>query len=145
MNQQSHATRAYRLFACVLLCVAVAACSSTPAQYESKWPPVPIQNLNTVVGEWQGVVMKERQILPAGEVKLMIRENGTYLFVGQTASDMVLGTGNLEVRDGRLEGGSDHRTVSGTLHDKKGKPLLFIEAANRQTGDRYHGEFRKIE
>jgi hypothetical protein len=145
MNRRSHATRAYRLFAGVLVCVAVAACSSKPARYESKWPLVPIQNLNTVVGEWQGVVMKERQILPAGEVKLMIRENGTYLFVGQTASDMVLGTGNIEVRDGRLEGGSDLRTVSGTLHDKKGKPLLFIEAANRQSGDRYHGEFTKIQ
>lgn len=145
MNQRNHATSTFRIFAGFLLCVILVACSSKPARYESKWPLVPIQNLNTVVGEWQGVVMKERHIMPAGEVKLMIRENGTYLFVGQTASDMVLGTGNVEVKDGRLEGGSDLRSVVITLHDKKGTPLLFIEAANRQTGDRYHGEFTKVE
>lgn len=89
--------------------------------------------------------MKERRVLPAGEVTLTIRDNGTYYFVGQTASDTVLGTGKIGVRDGRLEGGSDLRTFSGTLHDKKGKPLLFIQAANRQTGDRFHGELMRTE
>lgn len=145
MNRHRTVSSSGRLLVGVLVCIAAAACSSKPAHYESKWPLVPIQNLNTVVGEWHGVVMKERRVVPAGEVKLMIRENGTYLFVGQTASDMVLGTGNLEVRDGRLEGGSDLRTVTGTLHDKKGKPLLFIQAANRQTGERFHGEFTRTE
>ncbi|MBA5867484.1 MAG: hypothetical protein GDA67_12405 [Nitrospira sp. CR1.3] len=145
MNQQDRAAGSYRILAGFVLLAAVAACSSKPAHYESSWPLVPIQNLNTVVGEWRGVVMKERRVLPAGEVTLMIRDNGTYLFVGQTASDTVLGTGTIEVREGRLVGGSDLRTIAGTLHDKKGKALLFVEAANRQTGDRYHGEFSRVE
>lgn len=145
MDQRRTVPRSHRILVSLLMLAALVGCSSKPAHYESKWPLVPIQNLNTVVGEWQGVVMKERRVVPAGEVKLMIRENGTYLFVGQTASDMVLGTGNVEVRDGRLEGGSDLRTITGTLHDKKGKPLLFIVAANRQTGDRFHGEFTRTE
>jgi len=145
MDRRHTVPRFHRVLASLLLLGVLGGCSSKPAHHESKWPLVPIQDLSTVVGEWQGVVMKERRIMPAGEVKLMIRENGTYLFVGQTASDMVLGTGNLEVRDGRLEGGSDLRTVNGTLHDKKGKPLLFIQAANRQTGDRFYGEFKKNE
>lgn len=145
MKQHANPANSKRFLAGLLLLAAMTGCSGKPAHYESKWPPVPIQALHEVVGEWQGIMTKERALIPAGSVKLMIRENGTYLFVGQTASDTVLGTGTIEVRDGRLQGGSDLRTVSGTLHDKKGRPILFIEAANRVTEERYHGEFTKAE
>lgn len=145
MNHYRDMPQTWRFLSGLLLLVALSGCSHEPVHYESSWATVPIQDLNAVVGEWRGVLMKERRILPAGEVTLTIRDNGTYYFVGQTASDTVLGSGHIGVRDGRLEGGSDLRTLSGTLHDKKGKPLLFIQAVNRQTGDRFHGELMRTE
>lgn len=145
MNRYRDVSQAWRVLSSLLLLAALSACSHEPVHYESSWPAVPIQNLNMVVGEWRGVVKQERRVLPAGEVTLTIRDNGTYYFVGQTASDTVFGTGNIAVRDGRLEGGSDLRTLSGTLHDKKGKPLLFIQAENRRTADRFHGELMRTE
>ena len=86
----------------------------------------------------------EQALLLPGTVRLMIRENGTYLFVGQDAMKSAVGSGFLDIRDGRLIGETDRRAVTVTLYDHKGTPILHADSINYQTGDRYHGQFKRV-
>jgi hypothetical protein len=74
----------------------------------------------------------------------MIRPNNTYLFAGQSISNMAVGTGDLEARDGRLIGETERRAVTFTLYDHKGKAVILVESTNHETRERYRGEFTKV-
>jgi hypothetical protein len=98
-----------------------------------------------VIGEWEGPITKSGDMLPSGSVRATIRENGSYLFAGQNADKVAVGTGSLEMRDGRLAGDTDRRAVSLTLYDHKGKAILVVESINHETGERYRGEFTRVQ
>ena len=106
---------------------------------------VQITDVSMVVGEWEGLVKKNNGTLPEGSVRLMIRDNSTYLFAGQSASKVAVGSGVLEIRDGRLIGDTERRTVKLELFDHKGKSVIVLAGTNRETGERYHGEFTKVQ
>jgi hypothetical protein len=97
-----------------------------------------------VVGEWEGLIKKEHATFAEGSVRLVIRANQTYLFAGQTASKVAVGSGNLATHDGRLQGNSDRRAVTFTLYDHKGSAVVLVEATNHETGERYRGELTKV-
>ncbi|HEY7129486.1 MAG TPA: hypothetical protein VH332_07425, partial [Nitrospira sp.] len=67
-----------------------------------------------------------------------------YLFAGQTANTAGVGSGALETRDGRLVGDSERRAVTFTLYEHKGKPVILGESTNHATGERFRGEFTKV-
>jgi hypothetical protein len=120
-------------------------CSGGPSQQDPSWILVPISDVHMVAGEWEGTVKIERAIIPEGSVRLMIHDNGTYLFAGQTISDVAIGAGSFEIRDGRLIGDTTRRTLTLTLYSHKGTSVLFLEATKRETGDRYRGVFTKAQ
>lgn len=97
-----------------------------------------------VVGEWEGLINKDGATFSEGSVRLIIRANQTYLFAGQTAAKVAVGSGDLERRDGRLVGNTDRRAVSFTLYDHKGNAVVLVEATNHDTGERYRGELTKV-
>ena len=119
-------------------------CTSGPSPQDPSWKLVPITDVGMVVGEWEGVVKKEHATFHEGSVRLMIRPNNTYLFAGQSVSTTAVGSGDLEARDGRLVGNTDHRTVTFTLYDHQGKAVVHVESTNRDTGERYRGDFTKV-
>jgi hypothetical protein len=119
-------------------------CTSGPSAQDPTWKLVPITDISTVVGEWEGLVKKERDAFPKGSVRLMIRPNNTYLFAGETASTVAVGSGDLRARDGRLVGDTDKRAVTFTLYDHKGKAVMLVESTNHETGVRSRGEFTKV-
>ncbi|MDF0666113.1 MAG: hypothetical protein P0119_08570 [Nitrospira sp.] len=129
---------------CVLAVGLVTACSSGPGHGDPSWTSVPLTQVSQVVGEWEGPVKKNRAVMPSGSVRLMIRENGSYLFVGETFSKVSVGAGMLEPDDGHLVSTSDRRAVRLSLYDHKGVSVLLVEATNHETGDRYHGEFKRV-
>jgi hypothetical protein len=120
-------------------------CMSGPSPQDSAWKLVPITHVGMVVGEWEGVVKKEHAAFPEGSVRLMIRPNNTYLFAGQSASKAAVGSGELEARDGRLIGTTDRREVTFTLYDHRGKAVVLVESTHHETGERYRGEFTKVQ
>lgn len=144
MNQRSGRTGALRLNAgiCVLGMV-FSGCAGGHPQNDPSWTFVPITDVRMVAGEWEGTVKKEGRVLPEGAVQLSINVNGTYNFIGQRISDVVLGSGFLEIRDGRLSGDTDRRIATFALYDHKGKALLVVDSTARQTGEQYHGELSR--
>jgi hypothetical protein len=119
-------------------------CTSGPSARDPAWKLVPITEVGMVVGDWEGLVKKEHDSFSKGSVRLMIRPNNTYLFAGQSASTMAVGSGDLEVHDGKLSGDTDRRAVTFTLYDHKGKAVMLVESTNHETGERYRGEFTKV-
>jgi hypothetical protein len=126
----------------VAVCVG---CAGGSPHHDASYKLVPITEVGMVVGDWEGLMKKDQATLPQGSVRLMIRPNSTYLFAGQSASNVAVGSGDLETRDGRLVGNTDARAVTFTLYDHKGKAVVLVESINHMTGERYRGEFMKVQ
>ena len=143
MKQLHNTARLLRIYAGLLVVGMLAGCFGGSLQGNPSRTRVEVADVRTVAGDWEGTVKKEHGIIPAGTVRLTIRDNGSYMFAGQTTSDVVLGAGHVEVRDGRLIGETDRRVLTLSLYDHKGEAMLVVESTNKQSGDRYHGEFTK--
>ena len=144
MKHLSKVAGPFQLYTTIFLLSLLTGCSGGPAQQDPSWTPVPITGIDMVAGEWEGTVRKNDGILPTGKVQLTIRDNSTYLFIGQTSADVALGAGFLEIRDGSLSGDTDRRILMISLYDHSGNQVLVVDATARKTGDRYHGEFTKV-
>lgn len=127
----------------VVLGIMLTGCGGGPQHSDSSRTLVPVTDIGSVVGEWEGTVKKEHAVLPEGMVQLTIHANGTYTFVGERVTDVVLGSGFLEMREGRLSGDTDRRLAILTLYDYGGEPVLVVESTVRQTGERYRGELKR--
>jgi len=120
-------------------------CSGGLSPQDPSWTLVQITDVHMVAGEWEGTIKIERAIIPEGSVPLMIHDNGTYLFAGQSISNVAIGAGSFEIQDGRLIGDTERPTLTLTLYSYKGTSVLFVEATTRKTRDRYRGEFTRPE
>ena len=120
-------------------------CAGGPPQENQSWTPISISDFAMVAGEWKGTVKEANALFPEGTVHLTINENGTYKFVGQKISDVVLGAGFLEIRDGRMIGDTDRRVATFALYDRRGEAVLVVEATARQSGKQYHAELTRAE
>ena len=145
MALQNEEVKWLRFTICALVVAVYAGCAGGSPQQDASWKLVPITEIGMVVGEWEGLVKKDHATLPEGSVRLMIRSNSTYLFAGQTTSRAAVGSGDLEIRDGRLVGDTQKRAVTFTLYDHKGKAVVLVESIIHETGERYHGEFTKVQ
>ena len=145
MTQRGELASVLRVYAGVFVLAVLTGCGGGPSQQDPSWKMVQITDVSMVVGEWEGLVKKNNGTLPEGSVRLMIRDNSTYLFAGQSASKVAVGSGVLEIRDGRLIGDTERRAVKLELFDHKGKSVIVLDGTNRETGERYHGEFTKVQ
>jgi hypothetical protein len=143
MNHHGKQTDVLRFSVGVLVLAILTGCAGGPSQEESSRTFVPITDLGMVAGDWEGMVKKDQSVIPGPMVVLTIRANGTYTFVGQRISDVALGSGFLELRDGRVSGDTDRRIAQFALYDRQGKAVLVVESRVRQTGERYHGELER--
>jgi hypothetical protein len=143
MNHHGKQTDVLRLHACIFGLAILIGCAGGPSQKESSRTFVPITDLSMVTGDWEGMVKRDQSVIPGARVVLTIRANGTYTFVGQRISDVALGSGFLEMRDGRVSGDTDRRIAQFALYDRQGKAVLVVESTVRQTGEWYHGELER--
>jgi hypothetical protein len=143
MNHHGKQTDVLRFSVGVLVLAILTGCAGGRSQEESSRTFVPITDLGMVAGDWEGMVKKDQSVIPGPMVVLTIRANGTYTFVGQRISDVALGSGFLELRDGRVSGDTDRRIAQFALYDRQGKAVLVVESRVRQTGERYHGELER--
>lgn len=118
-------------------------CAGGSPQQDASYKLVPINEIGMVVGEWEGLVKEDHATFAQSSVRLLIRPNSTYLFVGQSLSTAAVGSGDLEVRDGRLVGDTEKRAVILTLYDHKGTPVVLVESTSHATGEKYRGEFTR--
>jgi hypothetical protein len=101
--------------------------------------PVPISDINQVVGHWEGM---SKSVLDARDdtaVLLMI-DDKTFEFVGRRMADRyIVGAGTLVLQDGKLEGTAARLSTTFTLYDREGKSVLIVEVTLKD-GRRFYGE-----
>ena len=135
---------AFRIPIVPFLLAILVGCAGSPPHEGKEWTHIPITDVHMVVGDWVGVAKRQTALLPEGSVRLMILENSTYVFAGQTTSKAAVGAGPLRIHDGRLIGDTDQRALRISLYDHKGQSILAVEATNHETGDQYRGDFTKL-
>ena len=144
MTEAGEMSKSIRFSAGIVVIGVLIGCAGGSHEKDPSWKLVPITDVQMVVGEWEGLIKKEGATFADGSVRLIIRANQTYLFAGQTASKVAVGSGDLESQDGRLVGDTDRRAVRFTLYDHKGSAIVLVEATNHETGERYRGELTKV-
>ena len=144
MTQTGEMSKWLRFSAGIMVIGVLTGCAGGSHGTDPSWKAVPITDVQMVVGEWEGLIKKGGATFPEGSVRLIIRANQTYLFAGQTASKVAVGSGDLESQDGRLVGDTDRRAVRFTLYDHKGSAIVLVEATNHETGERDRGELTKV-
>lgn len=100
----------------VFLGIVLAACATLP-------PAQSVQNLKSITGTWWGTGSG-----PAGGIfplTMAIKEDGSY--VATTPEEIMQGTGNVWVSDGKIRFDSDPSGIGGTmtLHEGDGKRVLL--------------------
>jgi hypothetical protein len=120
------------------------------AGIEPRQPPgstvVPISDLKTVAGKWEGVLKRVPASYTSSEdwLTLTIEDSGsfedsTFEFESYRTIGVLMGSGSLHLRDGRLESESERGGATYTLHERDGKSVLIVQAHDRK-GTRYHAE-----
>jgi hypothetical protein len=145
MNHLARISGSRGLHVGVFVLAVLAGCSGISPEGDPSWIFVHVNDVSRVAGEWEGTVQKEHATFSKGSVRLMIRENGSYLFAGEDAKHLAVGAGSLHVRDGRLIGDTNRRAVTLSLYTRKDQEILSVESTNHETGERYHGRFTRAQ
>jgi hypothetical protein len=114
----------------------------------AKWVEKPVENLDTIAGEWIGkgvtdtlaTCMNQILTLPTGacqrfDVEYVFRKNGAYesrVSVGSNHWSTAMPPGTLQIKEGKLEYRNDKGLVrTGVLYeDKKGRRVLKFRLEN---------------
>jgi hypothetical protein len=98
-------------------------------------PIVPISNFERIADKWEGLSKRVPDMRDHAWVILIISEKGYFNFASNRATGLLLGTGDLTIRDGKVFAKTTSGTGTFTLHDQAGKPVLVVEVA---LNDGYH-------
>ena len=113
------------------MALAVAACASEGGGGSAR-SRVPVTDLKTVVGEWDGL-LSGLSTIPSRDqdlVDVTIREDGTYEAKAVRSVGVFQGRGTIELRDGTLVfRGQSGASGTGQLFATDGRRILEIEAS----------------
>lgn len=125
--------------------VAIVGCSWLDSRPAAPLTPVSIERLNDVQGRWEGTV----RALQGNEtswatVNITNRETyATYTFAGTGNGETFLGTGRVQLQDGRLLSEGEGRTLTFTLAEHDGARVLLVDGIGKD-GKSYHAELRRV-
>ncbi len=145
MNPLSRAVSWVRFYGGAFFAGALAMSLVRLLHHHTSWKFLDITAPRMVTGNWKGTMKGDSGALPEGSLSLslMIDDQLHYALGGQTASQMALESGSLAMRGGRLIGDTARWVLTLALYDYRGNAVIFLQSTNRETGDRYYGEFMR--
>ena len=102
----------------LLLVSSLAACAGLRTPQHTSLTPVPIAEIKTTEGTWEGLVTHARTGKDSGRIVVVLTSHdtyGTYSFGGATAKGPLVGTGRVTLQNGRLSSEMGQRVVDFTL------------------------------
>ncbi|HET7874286.1 MAG TPA: hypothetical protein VFN71_02075 [Methylomirabilota bacterium] len=126
----------------IAVAAAFAACAGVGPYATPAWPVVPISDIKSVAGRWEGLIQRE----PGGErddfIQVTIKDDGTY----QAAAYRVIGalerTGKLSLQSGKLTASTDTGSATYTLYAGGGRRILRVEGGTRDSSLKFYGNLR---
>jgi hypothetical protein len=121
--------RAWRLFALGWFAATIVSCGVLQSQSHPTSKIVPISGLEKITGKWEGLSKRVPDMRDHAWVLFIVSEKGRFNFVSDRGTEFLLGTGTLNIQDGKAIAKSSAGTGMLTLHDQAGNPVLVIEVA----------------
>jgi hypothetical protein len=90
---------------------------------------IPVVSLDRIAGKWEGVSHTVPQMRDDAAVMLIIREKGSFHFISNRGTELLLGSGTLTTLDGMVVAKSPQGAALLTLHDNERGPVLVVQAA----------------
>jgi hypothetical protein len=114
------------LLPCVtLFCLSTSyGCETTERSAQPQWVSVPVSDVSTVAGKWEGVM---RRIPPERRddwVTVNIASDGRYQFTSLRTIGVFSGHGEFEVNEGRLKSSSQRGTIEAELYENGSQRML---------------------
>jgi hypothetical protein len=98
------------------------------------WSPVPIADIKSVAGKWEGQLTRARG--PRDDwMELTIREDGSYEAVSYRTIGVLRGTGRLTLTDGKLVAQGERGTATLALSARGAERRLDVTMRNREGAD----------
>jgi hypothetical protein len=103
-----------------------------------------IESLNDVQGRWEGTVRAVQGHQTSwATVNITNHETyATYTFAGMSKGEPFLGTGRVQLLDGRLLTEGESRTLTFTLAEYDGARMLVVDGIGKD-GKSYHAELKR--
>lgn len=140
---ESHFVRVRDLFLVFLLLVSsLAACAWMGTQQQIPLSPVPVTEIKSVEGTWEGLVINARTGKDAGRIVVVLTSHdayGTYSFGGATAQGSLVGTGRVTLQNGRLSSEMEQRMVDFTLCLRGSEKVMMAHVFGKD-GNPYYAE-----
>ncbi|HJT19861.1 MAG TPA: hypothetical protein VJ746_05300 [Nitrospira sp.] len=122
------------ILAIVLSGHVIMACSQLDPAGSMLLEPVPITEIKSVAGTWEGLVVRTPADRREDWVTLRIQDDGTYRFEAFRTIGVFSGTGRFELQDGKLSTKSERGSMSLQLQRHPGKDDRILKAQG-QTAD----------
>ena len=115
--------------------ITLMACSGVVSKPQSSWTEVPISDITSLAGKWEGVTWTEPRRGGKHEdwVKVGISKSGQYKFASYRLIGVWLGSGNLLLEDGKLvtESKPDAGSATFTLFQSNGERMLKVQGVTK--------------
>lgn len=125
--------------------LSVSACANVGTHREPPTTIVPIEDIRTVTGTWNGLLKRRPRDRGDDFVTVSIHGDGTYEFASTRAIGMFSGTRSLKLEDGRLQEESDDGYAIFTLYDRDGEQVMMVEALDKRNDYRYRAELTRAQ
>ena len=121
--------RAWCLFTLGWFAATIVSCGVLQSQSHPSSKIIPISGFEKIAGKWEGLSKRVPDMRDDARVLLIVSEKGRFNFVSDRETDFHLGTGTLNIQDGRAIAKSSAGTGILTFHDQAGNPVLVVEVA----------------
>jgi hypothetical protein len=139
--------RCARILQCAFVAVvfqSFVGCSSSAPVQPRQWNPTPIEDVKLVAGMWEGILIQAPRLRQDDWVRVFIRENGSYEFVGYRTIGVFKGKGTFELIEGKLIAQTDQGKIVAQLYTDpaNGEGMLKVEGAGTD-GKTYWSELTR--
>jgi hypothetical protein len=120
-----------------------AGCETTEPRQELAWAPVPIADLPSVAGTWEGIMRRVPHQKRNDLVTIVIAPDGQFKFTSVRTIGVMSGEGQFALTNGKLTFSSERGTIDATLLEAKGQRMLKA-AARASDGTEYNSELTQV-
>lgn len=127
--------------ACAML--SMSACTDVGTHVKVPTSAVPIPDLESVAGKWDGLMKRRPRTGADDYVTLTIGRDGTYEYGSTRVIGAFAGTGVLRLVDGKLRSEGERGHATYTLYERGGEQVLMVEGLDTTNDYEYRAELTR--
>jgi hypothetical protein len=125
-----------------LFCLAMSnGCQTIERTEQAQWVSVPVTDVSTVAGRWEGVMRRMPPERRDDWVTVNIASDGRYQFTSLRTIGVFSGHGEFAVNEGRLKASSERGTIEAELYEAGAQRMLKAKG-RAEDGTEYTAEVK---